>query len=471
MTGIDTTLPHWQLGLLDGHAQAELVRRGEATPAELVEAAFLRIDDLNPSLNAVSWCAREEAPAAAARVDRALPMAGPMAGVPLLLKASMSYPGFPQVSGSRSRQGDVGSALYPFGAAIDAAGLIPCGISTMPEFGLMGSGEALVYGPTRNPWDLSRGPGGSSSGAGAAVAAGLVPFATGSDGGGSIRIPAAHCGIVGFKPGRGWNLRARGSNLIDDLFACDALMARTMRDAAWAARRLRSQPAGEGGPPRRLRIALNLVGLDGELPDPDVAAAIRAAGELCASLGHAVEERLLPIDNAAAKRAFELLWAYGAGEVADMTRARFPARPAEDLLEPWTLGLAAIRDRAAPCDLAEALARIALLRQRMEPFWQEWDVVLSPVASSAALPIGVLAPDREFEGLARDHFRHVNYTQLQNMGGWPGISLPLGRTEAGLPVGAMFWAPHGADDLLLALGHELEDAADWRGNWPPVIAP
>ena len=124
MTGIDATRPHWRLGLLDGHAQAELVRRREASPAELVEAAFRRIDDLNPALNAVSWCAREEARAAAAQVDRALPMAG----VPLLLKASMSYPGFPQVSGSRSRKDDVGSALYPFGAAIDAAGLIPCGI-------------------------------------------------------------------------------------------------------------------------------------------------------------------------------------------------------------------------------------------------------------------------------------------------------------------------------------------------------
>lgn len=462
---VDLGQPHWQLGRLDAHAQVALVRKGEVSPVELVQAAFARIEDLDPMLGSVSWRAFDHALHAAERVDRSLPMAG----VPLLLKASTSYPGFPHVCGSRSRRADVAMTLYPFAAALDTAGLIACGMTTMPEFGLMGSGEAVVYGPTRNPWDLSRSPGGSSSGSGAAVAAGLVPFATGSDGGGSIRLPAAHCGIVGFKPGRGWNLRARASNLVDDLFACDSLMARTMRDTAWAARYLRRQPARPAAPPKALRIGINLVGLDGREPQSEVAAATRAAGALCASLGHVVEECPLPIDHPAMRRAFEVIWVHGAGEAVDVVRARYPDTPIETLLEPWTLGLAAMREEVSPEELADTLAQFDRLQRQMAPHWQRFDLVLSPVADGAAPPIGLLDPTRDFPALAHDHFGHVNFTHLQNMGGFPAISLPLGQSEAGLPIGAMFWGPHGADDLLLDLGESLEDAADWRDRWPPVV--
>lgn len=462
---IDFDRPHWQLGRLDAHTQAALIHKGEVSPIELVRAAFARIEELDPALGSISYRAFDHALRTAERIDRSLPMAG----VPLLLKASTSYPGFPHVCGSRARRSEVATTLYPFARALDAAGLIACGMTTMPELGLMGSGEAVIYGPTRNPWDLNRSPGGSSSGSGAAVAAGLVPFATGSDGGGSIRLPAAHCGIVGFKPSRGWNLQARASNLVDDLFACDSLMARTMRDTAWAARYLRRQPVRAGETPRALRIGINLIGLDGREPEPDVAAATRAAGALCASLGHAVEECPLPIDHPAMRRAFEVIWVHGAGEAADMVRARYPDRPIETLLEPWTLGLAAMRDEVSPEELADTLAQFERLHRQMAPHWQRFDLVLSPVADSAALPIGVLDPTRDFATLAHDHFGHVNFTHLQNMGGFPAISLPLGQSPAGLPIGAMFWGPHGADDLLLDLGEALEEAADWRDRWPPLV--
>lgn len=462
---IDSSRPHWQLARLDAHAQAALVRKGEVSPAELVRAAFARIEEADPALGSVSCRAFDHALRMAEQVDRSLPMAG----VPLLLKASTSYPGFPHVCGSRSRRSDVATAIYPFAAALDAAGLIACGMTTMPEFGLMGSGEAVIYGPTRNPWDLGRSPGGSSSGSGAAVAAGLVPFTTGSDGGGSIRLPASHCGIVGFKPSRGWNLRARASNFVDDLFACDALMARTMRDIAWAAQRLRRQPARESEPMKPLRIGLNLIGLDGRASEPEVAEATRAAGALCASLGHAVEEYPLPIDNPAMRRAFEIIWVHGAGEAMDSVRARYPDAPLERLLEPWTLGLAAMREDVSPDELADALREFDRLHRQMAPHWQRFDLVLSPVAHSAALPIGVLDPTRAFPALAHDHFGHVNFTHLQNMGGFPAISLPLGQSASALPIGAMFWGPHGADDLLLDLGQALEAAADWRDRWPPIV--
>jgi len=171
----DTAAAHGQLADLDAHAQASLVQRGVVSPSAPVEAAIARIEALDPMTNAVSHRAFDHARKAVRTVDRM----APMAGVPYLLKASMEYPGFPQVSGSRACASRMAKRQYPFSQRLDEAGLIPCGMSTMPEFGLLGTGEALVYGPTRNPWDLDRTAGGSSSGSAVAVATGMVPFATG----------------------------------------------------------------------------------------------------------------------------------------------------------------------------------------------------------------------------------------------------------------------------------------------------
>jgi len=451
-----------RIAALDGHAQAALVKNKEVPSTALVEAAMGRIEAIDPQVNAVSHRAFKYALAAAkvANLD------APMPGVPYLLKASMEYPGFPVVCGSRTRTESIGKNKYPFAQRLDVAGLVPCGMSTMPEFGLIGSGEALIYGPTRNPWNLAHGSGGSSAGAAVAVASGMVPFATGSDGGGSIRIPASHCGIIGFKPSRGWNLRARAVSLVDDLLASDALYARSMRDTIWAAGSLREQPFVNHSPHRPLKIALNLTGLDGQLPDPEIAELIISTGKLCEGLDHIVEQRDPPIDVHALSEAFDILWSYGAGEVVDLSFARL-GEQASDLLEPWTLGLGARRNDFTPETLAGALSTVGCIDRQLEPFWDAYDIVLSPVTSSAAPPLGVLAPGREFGALWKDHFRHVNYTQLQNMAGYPGISLPLHRGASGLPVGAMFWAKNGDDDLLLAFGAELERAATFTGR-PPL---
>lgn len=450
-----------RLSALDGHDQAALVRSGEVPPGAPLEAAFARIVELNPVVNAVSQCAFAHAREAVQSIDRN----APMAGVPYLLKASMEYPGFPVVSGSRARQDAIGKRKFPFAARMDEAGLIPCGMSTMPEFGLIGTGEALHYGPTRNPWNLNHSSGGSSSGAAVAVASGMVPFATASDGGGSIRLPASHCGIIGFKPSRGWNLRARGASLTDDLLTSDALYGRSMRDTIWAARFLRVQPPSRGGTGKQLRIALSLRGLDGLQPDPEIADVITRAATLCEGLGHRIELREPPIDRAGMSHSFDVLWSYGAGEAVDICRATL-GDDAERLLEPWTLGLARRRDLCNPMALGEALRQLGQLHRDLESFWQDIDAVLSPVTSSTAPPLGLFAPDRPFDALWQDHFRHVNYTQLQNMGGFPGLSLPLFQTPCELPAGAMFWGPHGADDALLELGAELEQVSPWAGRWP-----
>ena len=446
---------------LDAHAQADLVGRGEVAPRTLIEAAVARIQECNPKVNAVSHCAFDHALNTAEQIGGS----GPMRSVPYLLKASMEYPGFPLAAGSRARSDDIGERKFPFARKLDEAGLIPCGMSTMPEFGLIGSGEGLLYGPTRNPWNPEHGSGGSSSGAAAAVASCMVPLATGSDGGGSIRIPASHCGVIGFKPSRGWNLRARAVNLIDDLLASDALLARSMRDASWAAQFLRAQPSEQIVVARPLRIALCLEGLDRLAPGPDIADVVVRTARLCEQLGNDVAETDLPLDLSALRRAFEVLWCYGAGEVVDLCRAELGSE-ADLRLEPWTLGLANKREEFAPVDVANAFGAISQIDRRLSSFWDRFDLVLGPVTNSPAPPLGLLAPDRPFEDLWEDHFRHVNYTQLQNMGGFPALSLPLFSSADGMPAGAMFWTRRGGDDLLLAVGTMLEAAQPWAGKVP-----
>ncbi|HSX55786.1 MAG TPA: amidase family protein [Sphingomonas sp.] len=445
---------------LDGHGQAELVRRGEVPPEAPVEAAIARIEAVDGALNSLAVRAFDHARAAAATVDRD----AAMAAVPYLLKASLEYPGFPCEAGSRAKKGEVAGRAFPLVQALDRAGMVPVGMSTMPEFGLNASGEALLYGPTGNPWDVARSSGGSSSGAGAAVAAGLVPFATASDAGGSIRIPASNCGIIGFKPSRGWNVRARAYNLVDDILCSDSLYGRSMRDTVWAARQLRPAAKGAAVPAgRRLRIALDLKGMDGAGPDAEVEAVVRRAAALCETLGHRVEETTQSIDRAGLRTGFTTLWDYLGGETVDHYGER-----ASEVLEPWTLGLAERRGRVTPELLAEALAQIDRASAALAGFHERFDVVLSPVTASVPPLLGHLAPTRPADELFDALFGYVNYTPLHNMTGTPSISLPLFPGESGLPVGAMFSAAQGGDELLLGLGEELEVASPWADRWPPV---
>ncbi|MEG3179320.1 amidase family protein [Sphingomonas sp. LT1P40] len=447
---------------LDGHDQAALVRAGDVPPEALVEAAIVRIDALDGPLNSIAARAFDHARAAVRYVDRA----APMAGVPYLLKASLEYPDFPCEAGSRVKRGEVATRGWPLVQTLDRAGMVPVGMSTMPEFGLNASGEALLYGPTSNPWDVARSSGGSSSGAGAAVSAGLVPFVTGSDAGGSIRIPASNCGIIGFKPSRGWNVRARAYNLIDDILCSDGLYGRSMRDTIWAARTLRPADKRTAVKTGRLRIALDLTGLDGTAPEAEVADVIRRAAALCEAAGHHVEEVVQPIDRAALRTGFTTLWDYLGGETVDHYGDR-----ATEVLEPWTLGLGERRTRVTPEMLTEALAQVDRASTALAGFHERYDVVLSPVTATVPPLLGHLAPTRDADALFDALFSYVNYTPLHNMTGTPSISLPLSAGVSGLPVGAMFSAAQGGDELLLELATQLEEASPWADRWPPMAFP
>ena len=455
------------LGRLDAHDQASLVRKGELDAATLTEAALMRIEALDPQLRATSHLAADNARARAA----SLTGGGAMSGVPWMPKDSLDYPGMPTRSCSRSRTGALAASGYPFTQRLDAAGLVAVAKSSMPEFGLLGSTEPLAGPITVNPWLTTHSPGGSSGGAGAAIAAGLVPLAQGSDGGGSIRLPASCCGVVGLKPGRDSTVRVRSRHNVEDLLVGDSLMSRSVRDTAWAfaATHLQAnRPMVQGAATRRLRIAVIEHGLNGAAPDADVAQAIRASADLCASLGHHVEKVGWPIDGAAFLCAFEDLWTHLGADCVDAVRAVSGGRRLEDLIEPWTLGLGRRAETLPTTALEAAYRQLANLPAQFSAFHQQYDVILSPVASTPAPVLGTYGPSVPVDTLMETMFEWIAYTPLQNMAGTPAISLPLFTNSAGLPIGSMFAADRGQEDMLLALAYELEAALPWHARWPAL---
>lgn len=456
------------IGRLDAHDQAALRARGEVSALELAEAAIIRIERLNPDLNVITYAAFD-----AAR-DRAVRAAGEMAGVPWLLKDGLDYPGMPTAAGSRSKAGGTPSKVsFPYTDCFDAQGLTPLGKTNAPEFGLLPTTEPVLHGPARNPWALDRSPGGSSGGAAAAVAAGMVPLAHAADGGGSIRIPASCCGIVGLKPGRGANLRARAPHLIEDLLACDILLSRSVRDAAWAFRTAAAKGRRAAAPNRRERtprIALCMDNLWGDAPAPEVRDAILRTAKMCETLGYAVEEAPLPVNGPAVLKAFQTIWGYLAREAAGACALQHGNGALEDILEPWTRDLAAWSDGVSILDAERMVLETGRAAADLDIFFNRFDFILSPVLRLPALPIGALAPTRDFSDIMPLMYDYVSYTPLHNLTGHPAISLPVSPGADGVPIGSMFAAARGGEEALLALAGELETASGWLERWPPFSA-
>lgn len=455
----------FSIGQLDAHDQAALLHSGELSAQELVQAAIARIEALDPALNAVTCRAYEEA----LRQARALTNPTGMAGVPYLLKDGLDYQGLPSLCGSRSKlHSPNASRGDEFTRRLDAAGVIVLGKTNVPEYGLLPTTESVLYGPARNPWNLQHSPGGSSGGAAVAVASGMVPVAHAADGGGSIRIPAACCGVFGLKPSRGANVRARGPHLIEDLLVGDALLSRSVRDAAWAYAtthpRQNTPPQPQTNP--RLRIGLVMNNFAGALPDPAVAGVIEKSAKLCAGLGHHVEEVALPFDGPGVDACFRTIWAYLAQDIVSQCRASLRSGHVEGVLEPWTLNLALCSGKLTPRDLEAVFEQVVSASARLDAFFSRYDVLLSPVLRYPPVPLGKLAPTQPFEILVHDMFDYVSYTPLQNLTGTPAMSVPLFATDAGLPIGTMFAAARDHDALLLQLAYELEQAQPWAARWP-----
>jgi len=474
---------------LDAVAQAELVAKGDASPRELTDLAIARIEKVNPALNAVVTPLFEKARAQAAGP---LPN-GPFRGVPFLLKDLIcATAGDPLYSGNRLMKslGLTSPIDTNLGRRYREAGLVFLGKTATPEFGLTATSEALAYGPTKNPWDLGRSPGGSSGGSAAAVASGMVPAAHANDGGGSIRIPASACGIVGLKTSRGrislGPLAGEGWNGL----AGEHVVSRTVRDSAALLDATEGYMAGDpyaapkperpfrdevGRAPGRLRIGfMERSPKFAKTPlHPDCAAAVRDAAKLLESLGHSLEAKHpVAVDDAGVpKTLYQIIIAQTAALLA-MVEATIGRPVKEDELEVWTWALYQEGKRSAMLDFLSAVEWRNVLSRSFGEFWSSgFDLLLTPTLGAPPLPLGTLTAKREAPLRTWDTLvDFIPFTPIQNMTGEPAISVPLHWNASGLPIGVQLVAPWGREDLLLRVAAQLESARPWAGRRPPVHA-
>ncbi len=470
---------------LDATAQAELVRRGEVTVLDLVDAAIARIERLNPRLNAVITPLFEKARAAAMAPH--LP-AGPFRGVPTLLKdLGAQSAGDPYHAGMRFlREAGWKAPLDSYlTAKLRAAGFIILGKTNTPELGLQPTTEPVAYGATRNPWDLDRSPGGSSGGAAAAVAVGMVPAAHATDGGGSIRIPASHCGLVGLKPTRG--RVSLGPDVGERWAGCavENSVTRTVRDAAaWldvlagpmpgdpysAPVPTRPFAAEVGADPGRLRIGFTKRAPVGLEVHRDCQAAVEEAARLLESLGHVVEESYPEaLGDVEAAGIFGMIVACSAARAIEVWQEKTGGSIGSDSVEPMTWGLVELGRRFSARDYLGSVERLHAHSRRIASWWSSgFDLLLTPTAAQPPPRLGELGPQPEnpLAGWIRS-VPFATFTSAYNVTGQPAISLPLYWGKSGLPIGIQLVGAYGREDLLIRVAAQLERARPWRERRPP----
>ena len=465
----------------DGVGLAELVARKAVTPLELVEAAVSRIERHNPTLNAVVYKGYDDARARAKG-----PLAeGPFKGVPFLIKdLGMPVAGWPRSSGSRFARGVVDTEDCGLTVRYRQSGVVPLGKTNTPEYGITGTTESAALGPCRNPWNPNHIAGGSSGGAASAVAAGIVPMAHASDGLGSIRIPAACCGLVGLKV-----TRDRNPNLPDGFDyafgnVVDHIVSRTVRDSAVmldATGKAEPYSAYPAPPkdrpyaeevtrsPGKLRIAWSSETPSGRPIDPEIQAALERTAALLKALGHEVIEKGLGIDYRAlfASRgpAAAANFAAGMARLID----EIGHEPEPDELEPLTWASLKAGRRQTGADVMRSLQETRMLNRQTLAFFEDVDVYLSPVLGTPVPEIGFIDPvNLEPREVNRRQGRTVPFTPPFNFSGQPSMSLPLEMDANGLPIGMMFSARYADEATLFRLAAQLEKEAPWKDRRPQV---
>jgi len=466
---------------MDGVGLADLVRRREVNALDLVDTAIARIEAVDGQLNAVVCRAFDEA-----RANAAGPLPdGPFTGVPFLVKDfGIGVAGWPRTSGSRFTAGVVDSEDSGLTRRYRAAGVVPLGRGASSEFGIVGNVETALFGPTRNPWNPRHIAGGSSGGSAAAVAAGMVPLAHASDGLGSIRIPAACCGLVGLKP-----TRDRVPNLPDGFdyaagFCCDHVVSRSVRDSAAMLDATGIPELGspyalpaKAGPyldevarsPGRLRIAWAAETPSGKPIDREVQAALDATATTLAALGHDVRPQGLGIDY---RKLYRIRGAVsGANFAAGMARAiaEVGREPREDELEPLTWAALQASRQVTGEQAFWALQELRMMARSIVARFDDFDAYLCPVMSAPPPPIGFSDPAQVAPAeINRRQGALYPYTAMFNFTGQPSISLPLAISETGLPVGMMLTARYGDEATLFRLAGQLEKELPWAGRRPAL---
>jgi amidase len=455
----------------DALGQAALVRSRQATSLELVDAAIARIEAVNPQLNAVVTNMFDEA---RAKAKTALPQSA-LSGVPYLIKDLYDIVGERTTSGSRFRAHFIADKTDPMPQRAIDAGLVIVGKTNTPEFGLLATTESLLLGSCHNPWNLDYSTGGSSGGGAAAVAAGLVPVASASDSGGSIRIPASCCGVFGMKPSRG--RMALGPSRLAGNINVQNCVSRSVRDSAMVFCLSEDMSAGAALKPvgfvagpskKRLKIAFSTANYFGTEPHPDVKAAVEASAKLCGGLGHEIVVVKNPVRGEAFVGAFTTVWASIAARLVALAQSN--KLDPQDVFEPWTLGLAEFLAKKPDDALADALAVFKQTELQIDAFLEPYDAWLTPVLSAPPVRLGEQAPTVPFATLYDRTMSYVAYTPLHNVAGTPAMSVPLGMSEDNLPIGSQFAAAKGAEGLLFALAYELEQAQPWSRRTSPVFA-
>ena len=452
----------------DAVATANAIRAGEVSTPEVVAAAIERAHGAD-DLGAVA------APLyARARARATHGVHGRLGGVPTAVKEMFGIAGAPLRHGSRAWEGHRASHTEPAAQQHLDTGLVPLATTTMSEFGLTPTAEALGRPVTHNPWRSGFSPGGSSGGSAALVAAGVVPIAMGGDGGGSIRIPAAACGVVGLKPSRGRMASLGDLDRAPIAVTVPGVLARTVRDvAAHHAAAEQAHPSPAGLPPigdvtgpaeRRLRVGVTTAASNGAPVDREVAAATIATADALADAGHHVVEVAYP-RSSVFEEAFIAYFGLLAAGVWVLSRRTLGADFDATLLDPWTRGLARHGRRRAwrlPLLLRELRAGVAAARAVHAGV----DVVLTPVTAHPAPVHGHLAPTVPFADHLERLRRYMAFTPLHNVAGTPAMSLPAGSSATGLPIGVQLAALPGEERLLLELAFELEQLRPW-----PLLAP
>lgn len=466
----------------DGLALADLVDRGEVTPPELVEEAVTRIEKHNGVLNAVIFKAFDDA---RARAKESLPD-GPFKGVPFLLKDILGdMKGWPTTHGTaflKDYRPEQNSELVN---RFLAAGMVPLGKTVAPEIGALPVSEPRLYGPARNPWNTEHTPGGSSGGSAAAVAAGIVPVAHANDGGGSIRIPASCCGVVGLKPTRMRNPRGPVLGDVMGGLVEEHIVSRTVRDTAAMLDATAGPDVGApyAAPPQaasyrdiaardpsRLRIAYSVKNMRSGNPlHPDCVAAVEETAALCADLGHTVEEADLPVDGAMFAQLFTVLWCAYAGATLDGF-ALMAGKPLEKAdFEPFTWALHEAGKAINAPDFLLAEAYTQMTGRAVGRFFQNYDLFITATLGEPPLKVGRLDTNTDkIEDVFGPIADYVVSTPLANATGNPSVSLPLHWNANGLPIGVLVTGALGDDAAVLALAGQLERARPWKDRKPKV---
>jgi amidase len=462
---------------------AAMVRSGEVSARELVEVSLRRIEECDPALNAFVDVDAERALAAA---DQIRPGdVRPFAGVPTAVKNNRAVSDLRLTYGCSLMADYVADYDHNVTQRLKDAGFVIVGTTTLPEYGILPTSEARLFGPTRNPWDPRRTPGGSSGGSAAAVASGMVPVAHGNDGGGSIRIPAACCGLVGLKPGRGRISLA--PDLGDAALVIDGMLTRTVSDTAaildvlsgyelgdatWAPPPSEPFASSAAREPGRLRIAASVLSpVPDAVVDPMCAAAVDDAAALLRSLGHEVvefdppwrQEGLSELFGAVFSSQIALSIAYS-GTVVD-------SEPLAEDMEPMSWAIYSMVDKFSVVEVLAASARLQAFARRLVSALEPYDAVLTPALAERPLPLGTLdtAAADPMSTFTRSGL-FTPFTPLFNATGQPGISLPLYHGDDGLPLGVQLVGMPAGEAQLLALAAQLEQAQPWAERRAPDVA-